>query len=61
MFNQGRERLAPGGVVYLLLSSDSDLDLHGELIHHAHFSARPIGEWSIVIENFILYELRTFS
>ena len=61
LFNQARERLAPGGVVYLLLSSDSDLDLLGELIHHAHFSARPIGEWSIVIENFILYELRTFS
>ena len=61
LFNQARERLAPGGVVYLLLSSDSDLDLLGELIHHAHFSARQIGEWSIFIEDFILYELRTFS
>ena len=40
LFEQARERLAPGGVVYLLLSSDSDLVLLGELIHLAHFSAR---------------------
>jgi release factor glutamine methyltransferase len=61
LFDQARERLAPGGVVYLLLSSDSDLDLLGELIHLAHFSARQVSEHSIFIEDFILYELRTFS
>jgi hypothetical protein len=61
LFNQARERLAPGGVVYLLLSSDSDLELLGELIHLAHFSARQISARSIYIEDFILYELRTFS
>jgi release factor glutamine methyltransferase len=61
LFKQARERLAPGGVVYLLLSSDSDLELLGELIHLAHFSARQIGVESIFIEDFILYELRTFS
>lgn len=61
LFEQARERLAPGGVVYLLLSSDSDLKLLGELIHLAHFSAHQVGEQSIFIENFILYELRTFS
>jgi release factor glutamine methyltransferase len=61
LFKQARERLAPGGVVYLLLSSDSDLVLLGELIHLAHFSARQIGVQSIFIEDFILYELRTFS
>ena len=61
LFKQARERLAPGGVVYLLLSSDSDLKLLGELIHLAHFSAHQVGEQSIFIENFILYELRTFS
>ena len=48
-------------MVYLLLSSDSDLELLGELIHLAHFGARQISEWSIYGENFILYELRTFS
>jgi len=61
LFDQARERLLPGGVVYLLLSSDSDLERLGELIHRAHFSARMIGKQSIFIEDFILYELRTFS
>ena len=61
LFAQARERLAPGGVVYLLLSSDSDLNLLGELIHLAHFSARQISTQSIFIEDFILYELRTYS
>jgi len=61
LFDQARERLAPGGVVYLLLSSDSDLARLGELIHRAHFSAHLVGKQSIFIEDFILYELRTFS
>jgi release factor glutamine methyltransferase len=61
LFDQARERLAPGGVVYLLLSSDSDLDRLGDMIHRAHFSAHLVGKQSIFIEDFILYELRTFS
>jgi release factor glutamine methyltransferase len=61
LFDQARERLAPGGVVYLLLSSDSDLALLGDLIHRAHFTARLISKHSIFIEDFILYELRTYS
>jgi methylase of polypeptide subunit release factors len=61
LFDQARERLAPGGVVYLLLSSDSDLTLLGELIHRAHFTARLISKHSIFIEDFILYELRSYS
>jgi 23S rRNA G2069 N7-methylase RlmK/C1962 C5-methylase RlmI len=61
LFDQARERLAPGGVVYLLLSSDSDLGRLGELIHRAHFSAHLVGKQSILIEDFILYELRTYS
>ena len=61
LFEQARERLAPGGAMYLLLSSDSDLTLLGELIHQAHFSVHLIGKQSIFIEDFILYELRTFS
>ena len=61
LFDQARERLAPGGVVYLLLSSDSDLTLLGELIHRAHFTARLVSKHSIFIEDFILYELRSYS
>jgi 23S rRNA G2069 N7-methylase RlmK/C1962 C5-methylase RlmI len=61
LFEQARERLAPGGVMYLLLSSDSDLDLLGELIHQAHFSVHRLCAQSIFIEDFILYELRSYS
>jgi methylase of polypeptide subunit release factors len=61
LFEQARERLAPGGVMYLLLSSDSDLELLGELIHQAHFSAHRVCAQSIFIEDFILYELRSYS
>lgn len=57
LFNQSRERLKPGGRLYVMLSSDSDLDLFGTLIDRAGFSARLIHEHSIVIESFIIYEL----
>jgi release factor glutamine methyltransferase len=57
LFSQARERLRPGGVFYLLLSSDSDLGILGRLIDEAGFSARLVNERSIVIEKFILYEL----
>jgi methylase of polypeptide subunit release factors len=59
LFAQARERLKPGGCFYILLSSDSDLGLLGRLIAEAGFTARLVGERSIVFESFILYELRT--
>lgn len=58
LFSQARERLAPGGCLYLLLSSDSDLDLLGTLIARARFVARPVAVRSILIESLIIYELR---
>jgi methylase of polypeptide subunit release factors len=58
LFEQARERLAPGGSVYVLLSSDSDLDLLGALIARAGFRMRLVEERSILIESFVLYELR---
>jgi release factor glutamine methyltransferase len=57
LFDQARERLAPGGRVYLLVSSDSDLDLFGALIVRAGFQARLVAERSIFIESLIIYEL----
>jgi 23S rRNA G2069 N7-methylase RlmK/C1962 C5-methylase RlmI len=57
LFAQAKERLKPGGRLYLLLSSDSDLGILGRLIEEAGFSARLVNERSIVIEKFILYEL----
>ena len=58
LFEQARERLAPGGRCYVLLSSDSDLEYLGELIERARFRARVVDERSILVESFILYELR---
>lgn len=57
MFGQARERLKPGGRFYLLLSSDSDLGILGNAIAQNGFRARLVGERSIGIESFILYEL----
>lgn len=58
LFDQARERLAPGGCLYVLFSSDSDLTLLGALIQRAGFRARPVEERSILIESLIIYELR---
>jgi release factor glutamine methyltransferase len=57
LFEQSRQRLKPGGVMYVMISSDSDLDLFGKLIADARFSARAVHEHSIFIESFIIYEL----
>jgi methylase of polypeptide subunit release factors len=57
LFEQARERLAPGGRMYVLLSSDSDLDLFGQRIAKANFRARLAAERSIYIEKLLLYEL----
>src|SRR5262245_2757412 len=58
LFDQARDRLSPGGRIYVLLSSDSDLGLLGSLIGRTGLSARVADERSILIESFILYELR---
>src|SRR5436190_23271023 len=58
LFEQARERLAEDGCVYILLSSDSDLDLFGALIAQAGFGARLVAERSILIETLLIYELR---
>ncbi len=57
LFEQAQERLRPGGRIYVMVSSDSDLDLFGRLIDQAGLRARPVLERSILIESFIIYEL----
>jgi release factor glutamine methyltransferase len=57
LFVQARERLAIGGCMYVLFSSDSDLDLLGRLISRAGFVARLVAERSILIESLIVYKL----
>ncbi len=58
LFAQSRERLNPDGCLYVMVSSDSDLDLFGRLIDEAGFRARLAYERSFYIESMILYELR---
>lgn len=57
LFEQARERLKPGGRLYVMVSSDSDLGLIGNLIELAGFSARIALERSIYIESFLIYEI----
>jgi methylase of polypeptide subunit release factors len=57
LFEQARQRLKPDGRMYVLLSSDSDLHLLGDLIAKAGFSARVVTALSILVESMIIYEL----
>lgn len=57
LFDQSRQRLRPGGRLYVMVSSDTDLDLFGRLIDRAGFRARLAHERSILIESLIIYEL----
>lgn len=58
LFKQASERLKPDGRLYVMVSSDSDLDLFGRLINEAGLHARRAYERSFYIESMILYELR---
>jgi hypothetical protein len=44
--------------MYVLLSTDSDLELLGNLISQAGFQTRIVAKRSIVIEALLIYELR---
>jgi release factor glutamine methyltransferase len=57
LFDQSRERLKPRGSLYVMVSSDSDLDLFSAFITKAGFQARLVAERSIWIESFIIYSL----
>lgn len=58
LFEQARDRLLPGGCMYVLFSSDTDLDRMADLIARVGFVPKLIAERSILIESFLLYELR---
>ena len=58
LFDQSRERLKPGGRLYVMVSSDSDLELFSALITKAGFRAQLVTERSIFIESFLLYSLQ---
>jgi release factor glutamine methyltransferase len=58
LFEQARERLAVGGVVYLILSSQSNLELLGTFVAQAGFTARIAWQRPVFLETLIIYELR---
>ncbi len=50
LFTQARERLVPDGRMYVLTSSNSELDLFRRLVNQAGFRARLVTEHSIFVE-----------
>jgi release factor glutamine methyltransferase len=58
MFEQAHERLAPDGLMYLLILSGSDMELLGTLIRRAGFQARPVHERSSPMGSVQISELR---
>jgi methylase of polypeptide subunit release factors len=58
LFDQARDRLMAGGRLYVLFSSDTDLGLMGKLIGRAGLRAHAVSERPLLVESFILYELR---
>jgi release factor glutamine methyltransferase len=58
LFAQASERLRPGGVMYMILSSLSDLELLGSFIRQAGLSARIASQRRVLLETLIIYELR---
>jgi release factor glutamine methyltransferase len=57
LFKQAHERLKPGGRLYIMVASDSDLDLFSRLIDEAGFRAVLVFERSFYIESMLIYEL----
>jgi hypothetical protein len=53
--------LVPRGRVYLLVSSDTDIELFQWFIARTNFTARPVARRSILIESLIIYELRAIA
>jgi methylase of polypeptide subunit release factors len=58
LFRQARERLKPGGAVYMILSSHADLELVSRLVRDAGFSLRIAHRQRVLLETLVIYEMR---
>jgi methylase of polypeptide subunit release factors len=58
IFEQCRERLKPGGSIYLLVSSDSDLDALAAMYGAAGLQARLVYRRGVYFESLLIFELR---
>lgn len=57
LFDQAAAHLAPGGTMYLLVSSDSNMALFDHLIAQAGLRRQHIATQSIMVERFVIYEV----
>jgi HemK-related putative methylase len=58
LFGQARERLASDGVMYLILSSHTDLEFIGAVIRRTGFDVRIISKQRVFLETLVIFELR---
>ncbi len=58
LFEQARDRLAPTGTVYLIISSRSDLRLLGGLFSRGGLSAELVSRSFIILKTFLIFRLR---
>jgi release factor glutamine methyltransferase len=58
LFAQARERLASSGLMYVVLSSDADLDALAALYARAGLTATVVLERKLLFESMLVYELR---
>ena len=58
LFAQAAERLAPGGAIYIILSSQSDLELLGCFVREAGLTARLVWHRKVLLETLVIYEMR---
>lgn len=61
LFSQARSRLAPDGVMYLILSSHTDLEFVGAVIQRTGFDLRIVREQRVFFETLVIFELRPAS
>jgi HemK-related putative methylase len=58
LFDQARERLRENGRMYVVLSSDADLEAVQRLYDRASFTSRVVLERKLLFESMLIYELR---
>lgn len=58
LFSQARERLVPDGVMYMILSSHTDLEFIGAVIRSSGFNVRIISKQRLFFETLVIFELR---
>jgi release factor glutamine methyltransferase len=61
LFDQASQRLAPGGRVYVVLSSSCNLAAFAEMIEKAGMIGHPVSKKSFMLESIIVYELRRLA